>query len=167
MKLAVALMGAIFLSSSVMAAQNVSSVATIEALKGNILIENVDGSREVAKAKANLQEGQTLIILEKAEVSLKYASSKCAATHRGAALLKISESTQCAASQKVGVGFAGGSTSFGTATGPSFGIGGSTSFSSPGASIYAGSAYAWLPVAAATTLFVVTIIDDGPASPNN
>ncbi len=167
MKLAVALMGAIFLSNSVIAAQNGPSVATIEALKGNILIENVDGSRKVAKAKANLQEGQKLIILEKAEVSLKYASSKCAVTHRGVALLDISESTQCAASQEAGVGFSGRGTSFGTATGPSFGTRGSSSFSSPGASIHAGSVYTWLPVAAATTLVIVSAIDDGPVSPAN
>ncbi len=150
MKLAAALMGAIFLSSSVMAAQNGLSVATIEALKGNVLVENVDGSRKVAKAKANLREGQTLIILEKAEVSLKYASSKCAVTHRGTALLNISEGAQCAASQKVGVGFAGGA-------------GAATSFGAMGASTLVTA----VGLVAVTAVVVAVVDDDDDLSSNN
>ncbi len=84
-----------------------SSVATITSVTGQVIIENAEGVRSLAKADMSLAEGSNVIVLENGKVGLQYQASQCKINHDNNSLVAISEKAQCAASKKVSVGQAG------------------------------------------------------------
>ena len=84
-----------------------SSVATITSVKGQVIIENAEGVRSLAKADMTLAEGSNLIVLENGKVGLQYQASQCKINHDKNSLVAISEKAQCAAGKQVSVGQAG------------------------------------------------------------
>lgn len=106
MKISIITAGLLLASSASFAAQDTAAVAKVLSVKGKALIENAQGVRKPAQANMTLSEGSSLIVLDKAQVSLKYADSKCTVSHKANTLVSVSAATQCAPGQDMSVGAA-------------------------------------------------------------